>query len=449
MERLLARLTILARRSSAAGAATGRSFWRIRLSERHLVWALAVAMFSLLAFFVRPVLRGRVPVHADLGMLLLVFRDFYARCLHQGDAFDWMPQIFGGYDLTGGGACGTYHPLNWLLYRWLPLDVAFNCEVFLPIVVLGAGTLVFLRKYINLAGACLGAIVASLSLVFMTYLHTPQMTGVLAHIPWLLAAINWAMRSPTAAQRRLASAAIALLTGSQMLLAFPQAWWYSAIATGLFAICLLVGQRAGWRAWLAIGSGTVLGLGLGAVQILPMYAFFEVSTRAVADRMTLPFPPVELQSFWDIAAPYRSWGGFIENYFGAAPLVLVVWWLTARRLRPRPSDAGRGGGRSNAADAMARTKLVRQVSLWAVLLGIISGLLSMGLRGRLYYLQLMLPGVGSFRSPWRILVITQFSAAILAAIAFAHLVEPGPQRSEGALACTWCCHGWRSRLRCC
>ena len=47
----------------------------------------------------------------------------------------------------------------------------------------------------------------------------------------------------------------------------------------------------------------------------------------------------------------------------------------------------------------------------------------MGLRGGLYYLQLMLPAVGSFRSPWRILVITQFSVAILAAIAFAHLVD--------------------------
>jgi hypothetical protein len=212
-----------------------------------------------------------------------------------------------------------------------------------------------------------------------------------------------------------------------MLLAFPQAWWYSALAAGLFALCLLLGERAGWGAWLAVVAGVAIGLGLGAVQLLPMYSFFQVSTRTVADRATLPFPPVELKSFWDIAAPYRSWNAFIANYFGAAPLVLVLWWLTARRLRPQ------GPPRTSAADSRA-AKAVRQLSLWAVLLALLSGTLSLGLRGKLYYLQLMLPGVGSFRSPWRILSITQFSVAILAAIAFAHLVSLG--RSGRKVA--WC-----------
>jgi hypothetical protein len=425
MERLFTEPAALARRSDAEiTGARGRLSWPIPLNDRHLIVALAVAMLALLAFFVRPVLMGRVPVHGDLGMLLWVFRDFYARCLCQGDAFDWMPQLFGGYYLTGGGACATYHPLNWLLYRCLPLGIAFNCEVYLPIVAMGAGTLVFLRQYINLAGAALGAIVASFSMVFITYLHTPQMTGALAHTPWLLAAIGWAVRSRTAAQRRLASAAIALLTGSEMLLAFPQAWWFSAIAAALFAVCLLVGQRAGWSAWLAVGIGAALGVGLGAVQLFPMYSFFEISTRAVADRATLPFPPVEPRSFWDIAAPYRTWNGFIQNYFGAAPLVLVLWWLSARRVRPDATPTSGGvAERSSAPDRASDASMVGQLSLWAVLLAIISGALAMGLKGKLYYLQLMLPVVGSFRSPWRILAITQFSVAILAGIAFAHLVN--------------------------
>ena len=424
MERLLAAIALPGRWSEAEidGAAVPR-FWRLPLTERHLTMALAMVMLSLLAFFVRPVLRGELPVHGDLGMLLLVFRGFYARCLCQGDAFDWMPQIFGGYDLTGGGACGTYHPLNWLLYRWLPLDIAFNCEVFLPIVMLGSGTLVFLRKYVNLAGAWLGAIAASFSMVFLIYLHTPQMTGVLAHLPWLLVAIDWAVRSPSPAGRRLASATIALLTGSEMLLAFPQAWWYCGLAAGLFALCLLVSERAGWGAWLAVVAGVAIGVGLGAVQLFPMHSFFQVSTRTVADRATLPFPSVDPKSFWDIAAPYRSWNAFIANYFGATPLVLVLWWFTARRLRPEatPRTSARAD-KSMAEEHPSRAKAVRQLSLWAVLLAIVSGTLSLGLRGKLYYLQLMLPGVGCFRSPLRILSITQFSVAILAAIAFAHLV---------------------------
>ena len=34
--------------------------------------------------------------------------------LESGDAFDWCPDLFGGFYLTGEGQVGTYHPLHWL-----------------------------------------------------------------------------------------------------------------------------------------------------------------------------------------------------------------------------------------------------------------------------------------------------------------------------------------------
>ncbi len=121
--------------------------------ERRLVVALLVAIVVLGSFFISPMFRGRICVHGDLGLHLLPMRKFYAECLKQGQAFDWTPQIFGGCFLTGDGQHGPYHPLHWLLYRWLPLDIAFPLETFLPFPVFAAGVIVFLRRYIGSAGA--------------------------------------------------------------------------------------------------------------------------------------------------------------------------------------------------------------------------------------------------------------------------------------------------------
>ena len=96
-------------------------------------WGVVAALLATILLFTAclalPMLCGRIPVHGDLGLLELPMRNFYARCLKQGDAFDWTPGIFGGYFVGGEGQQGFYHPLHWLLYRWLPVPVAFTLDV--------------------------------------------------------------------------------------------------------------------------------------------------------------------------------------------------------------------------------------------------------------------------------------------------------------------------------
>ena len=48
-------------------------------------------------------------------------RAFFAEQLARGEPFDWMPQLYSGFYLTGEGQGGTYHPWHLLLYRCLPL----------------------------------------------------------------------------------------------------------------------------------------------------------------------------------------------------------------------------------------------------------------------------------------------------------------------------------------
>ena len=394
--------------------------------ERKLVVALVGAILVLTGFFASPVLLRRIPVRDDLGLFNLPVRDFYARCLQQGESFDWMPQAFGGYFLTGEGQHGPYHPAHWLLYRWLPLDTAFALEVFLPVVVLATGMVCFLRRYVDFAGACLGAMIATFSWMFISHLQNPQMASVLAHTPWLLALIDTVVYASTAAKKRWACVGIALLTGSQVLLGHPQALWLSMLTCSLYAGYVLLVHRASWGAWVAVVGGLSLGLCIGAVQLLPTYSLLTNSTRIKADDAFKAFGSNPIESLCAFLAPYVAWdrvpklGGV---YLGAVPLVLAAWWITAHRMRSKSPQEAESGSSVAHAGTGSSTKAIRLLTLWCFLFVVLTSILALGIHGKLYYLLMRLPVVGNFRGPCRFLILTQISLGILTALAFARLVS--------------------------
>ena len=108
-------LHALLRRRHGHGATTADA------SARAVALASCLATAALLLTMAAPLLAGRVYVNNDLGAFHLPIRAFYAERLDRGEPFDWMPQLFAGFYLTGEGQGGTYHPLHWLLYRFLPL----------------------------------------------------------------------------------------------------------------------------------------------------------------------------------------------------------------------------------------------------------------------------------------------------------------------------------------
>src|SRR5436190_1261741 len=99
--------------------------------ERQLQAWIQLAGLVLLFAMAVPFFAGLVYTHDDLGEFHLPTRDFYARQLQAGEAFDWMPSLYSGFYLTGEGQVGSYHPLHWLLYRSLPLGAAFDLELLL------------------------------------------------------------------------------------------------------------------------------------------------------------------------------------------------------------------------------------------------------------------------------------------------------------------------------
>ena len=126
------------------------------------------------------------------GIFHLPLRHFYAHCLKSGDDFAWFPGIYCGFPLHGEGQVGMYHPLHLLLYSALPFGLGLQPRIpgELPGVA-GAACSSFLRRWALPRDAALfGAIVFAFGGYNAGHYFHMNSVAILAHLPWLLAAID-------------------------------------------------------------------------------------------------------------------------------------------------------------------------------------------------------------------------------------------------------------------
>ncbi len=345
----------------------------------------------------------------------------------RGEPYDWMPQLYSGFYLTGEGQAGVYHPLHQLLYRILPLHAALGCEYLLSYPLMMLGTWLLLRRRLgrNDAAALGGLLFAFSSFNLLHFVH-PNAVAVIAHIPWLLWAIDIVLVDSRHRKVTWATALIALLTGSQLLLGYPQYVWFSLLAETSYAIFLAATQRYAARGccdlhvtcdecvgcatstWPRIVIAKGIGLLLGGMQLLPSLDAWLHSGRTSVDASFAAWGSLAPSNLLQLVGPYvladRAVGGNTHEfgmYLGAAPLVLCAWAIVRRR-------------------ELGTLKPLARASLAFAMVAL---LLAFGEYGGLQVITSRLPLVRSLRFPCRYLVLFQLAAAVLASIGFAALVD--------------------------
>jgi hypothetical protein len=414
---------------------SSRIFTRRRTSQT-VVAALVISVVGLLGALAWPLLQGQVYTADDLGWFHLPMREFYSQQLARGEAFDWNPDLFCGFYLTGEGQVGSYHPLHWLLYRTLPLAMAFDLECWLSYPLMLFGTYLFLRRWnLRREAAGFGALVFTFSSFNLLHLIHLNAVAIVAHLPWLLWSIDLMLRPAISAApetkrvRRLAFCSVALLTGSQLLLGYPQYVMYSLGVEAGYVLLMLCLERASLRSavsglckWLLAVS---LGAILGAVQLLPTFDALQHSVRqsnASAEFATQGSLP--LLNLMQLVTPYlfatRVVGGITHEfglYMGAVPIVLAAWWVFG----------GRRNGQTNRDENRYRFRALTNAAL--ITAGF-SLLWMMGELGPLGWLQEHVPLVNKFRLPCRAIVIFQLALAVLASLGFAELLGRARKQTQ-------------------
>ncbi len=259
----------------------------------------------------------------------------------------------------------------------------------------------------------------------MHFIH-PNAVAIVAHIPWLLWTIDIVLTDSRRLKVYSAMAAMALLTGSQFLLGYPQFVWFSVLTEFAYTVYVLIDRRNVPRGlcrpgpicrgcvgcyastWPDLVLAKFIGLFLGGVQLVPTIDALIHSSRQAADAAFTTTGSLHPLNLLQLAAPYlfvnRVAGGNTHElglYLGAVPLMLIVWLIIRGR------DLG----------------FLRSLATAAGLFGAMALLLAFGEYGRIYQLLAYLPPLHYFRFPARYSVIFQLAAAVLAALGFLLLVR--------------------------
>jgi O-antigen/teichoic acid export membrane protein len=374
---------------------------------------------------------------SDLVLENLVWKQFITQSLQAGEVPLWNPHLFGGVPFLAAGQHSALYPLSALFYV-LPLARAYGLFTVLQLWMAGI-TMYILGRVLRLGRfpALIAGLTYQLSAFFLVSVVFTMIIAAAAWLPLLLAVIEVIIRKqedkgtgPFVPIVYVVVGAIAL--GVHILAGHPEILVYTLLVMALYALVrlFLLWRRVGsWKPalrlglWLAFMVG--LGLGLGSVQLIPLFELvthnFREGSVTYADVVGWAYPARQIISFlvydffgnpshhgyWDlvtrhwVAVDRIFWGikNYVEagSYVGLLPLVLaVVAVLPVARKR---------GGEHPSPDR-------RPVWIFAGL-AVVSLLLVFGtpLYALLYY---GLPGIKQLHSPFRWVFPFTLSVAVLA-----------------------------------
>lgn len=335
----------------------------------------------------------------------------------------WDANHFAGYPFLSNPQVAFFYPPTWLALL-LPVRFGLTAINMLHIWLAGMGTYLFLRQQ---KATPVPAALAGLTFAFSGFTAVRLFAGHLgflgvhAWLPWLLLATQWAFARPDWKRGVLAGLpfGLAILAGHTTSLIYVGLAWLAY--AGFLAATTRRWQLA-LRQMLFIG---VVGLGVSAVQLLPLIQFSLISSRTTSAGLefatAFSMPPAHLITLLipdffgePVRAGYWSVPNFEELTYYAGLLPLLGLALALRR----PD---------------------KQVWFW-VSLALTGLLLALGSYGFLFEIVYrLLPPFRLARAPARAAVWFTFATAVLLGLALTRWQKPSfdDRRSDLAGLLRW------------
>jgi hypothetical protein len=365
---------------------------------------------------------------SDLVLQNLPWREHIRQSLRQGEWPLWNPHQFAGTPFLAKGQHLALYPLS-VLFLLLPLWKAYGVFIALHLALAGACAFVLARSLgLRPFEALVTGIVYGFSGFALANAVFPMILVTVAWLPLVLASVVGLTPAGRKDPCRVLNWTVigALALGMIALAGHPEMLYYSLLVTALFGLWRWLSLPTGTRhggSFVALAGVLVLGLMLGAGQLVPQYAVVSESFRAGASTLSevrawaLPWYQwvvfVLPDAFGNpshghyrdvigggIVTPEQplAWGrkNFVEGavYVGILPLLLAVVALLGVR-RDQKLTAG------EPANPIAFVVLL----LFA---------LAFAFGTPLYALVFHLPGMEQVHSPFRWMLIATLGLAVLA-----------------------------------
>ncbi len=259
---------------------------------------------------------------SDLILENRPWKSLIVEALRSGSLTDilWNPRNFAGVPFLAAGQHSALYPLSVIFYA-LPLWRAYGIFTWLQLGLAALGMYVFARVLrLRRAPATLAAVVYAFSGFYLVSVAFTMIIAAAAWLPLILAVIEIVARK----QEEKGGGAYspvpyivlgAAFLGLQVLAGHVEITYYTLMVMGFYAAWRLIGlglRLRQWRpplrlaAWLALMA--VLGLALGAAQLIPLYELVSQSFREGA---------ASLQQVRDWAWPSRQIITFLlPDFFG-------------------------------------------------------------------------------------------------------------------------------------
>lgn len=258
---------------------------------------------------------------SDLILENYVWKDFIRQSIAERELPLWNPYIFAGQPFLANGQHSAMYPFSILFYA-LPLEKAYGWFTVLQLWLGGLFTYIFLRVLkSNRSGALVAGLTFSLSGFFLTRIVFTMILAGAIWLPLMLAIIEIIIRKQaekgTANYSPIPYLALgSVAMGMQVLAGHIEITYYVLLVSAFYATWRLISL---WRqqktvvpalrlvGWLMVMM--LVGLGLGAVQLIPFYEIGASNFREGS---------VSLAEVRGWALPYRRIISFVlPNFFGS------------------------------------------------------------------------------------------------------------------------------------
>jgi len=388
--------------------------WHISPSIRGDRLAIAFVILVVLTAFSPAWARGELFYESDTLTYYAPFSAYAAEALGNGALPLWNPYVYMGYPQFADGETGVLFPLHFLALstghvEWLLL--------WGPVIrsLLAALAAYWLARSLRIspAGAALTGLAFGLGSFAVAQQHHLNVANSVFVLPAMLAAAERALTAVSARKRLAWFAFGGIFFALALVGVHPQLVTITGLGVALHLFLSVATGRwratiPGWRprvGWV-IGGGSIMllaGLGLGALQAVPLYELVTQSLRGVT------LSEVEASRF--AVLPVATVQLLFPGIFGSDEQFWGAWnrWETALYLGALPLSLG--------VLAFLRRPVRRVVWVLAVIT-VLTWLFAQGSHGPtgLYDGLRQIPGFDRARAPGRFTLIVVMSLAILAGI---------------------------------
>ncbi len=385
-----------------------------------LRWRAVAVLAPLIiaAYHWRAALPGMAFAGSDLRFFFYAVREAVAGALLQGHLPGWQRGIFVGYPLVADPQAAVFDFATWLTLPW-NAPRALTLATLAHLTVAAWGMLLWARlRGLSATEGLLAAVLFALGAKQTVHVIHWNFAASTAWWPWMLAGLEGFATSGRGRWLLLAS----LATAASWFGGSPQMAYFGTLVAGLYALVLapVLWRRSRTDAILALAS-VPLGLVIAAPLVLPVSELASLGPRGAGlsyvfatswkwiDRWALALflLPKAYGGRHAWSAEMNLWEA--TGYLGILPLGLA-----------------------------AAAPFLRRRGLWLfALLALLGVWVSFGEDAWLALHRLLfelLPGYASFRCPTRLLMVTSFASALLAAEGLHALRSPEGYGARAARA---------------